>query len=219
MRALLIMMIVAGSAWADPKPTIAVMIAAKSPEVAKPEDQARAIVRKLADAKTGPYLHKATNKDVVAAVTKAECDVMEPACAAKVGAALGIDYLLAGTLELRADRIVIQLGLFNVRTKQRTRSSRGIAVASTLDKVVRTVYTQLVDATTGELTVIANAKQGDVVLDGQTVGSLWEGRVTISGLALGNHALSIKAKGYKPIAVDVRIDGSNTETLLLEPGS
>lgn len=215
--AVLILLALAGHAIADDRPTLAVTIAASSPETSRPNDQALALVRKLADAKTGPYQHKATPREVAAALIKAECQVMEPACAAKLGTALGVNYLLAGTIEARAQRLVIQLVMVNVRTKQRVRSARGVATAATLDKTVRTTYAQLTDKTTGELTVIVNAKQGDVVLDGQTVGQLWEGRATVSGLSLGSHELAIRAKGYKPIAIEIRIDGSNTETLLLDP--
>ncbi len=219
MRALLCLLAMTSGAVADPKPTVAVTeLDAKDPRAAKAATSITTTLRKYAAAKSGAYLPKGTPKELAAAVSKADCKPIAQACAAVVGATLGVDYVLAGELDARSQTYVLVLSLVNVKTKQRVRSLReSVAISSDLAKWSKRTYERLVDPTSGELTVIANVKQGEILLDGLQVGALWEGRATISGLALGAHELAIRAKGYKALAVEIRVDGNTTETVLLEP--
>lgn len=211
---------IGATADAEPKPTVAVVeVDAKEIRAAKGAAQLTTTLRKYAAAKSGAYQPKGTAKELAAAVAKADCKPIAQACAATVGATLGVDYVLASELDVRSQTYVLVLSLVNVRTKQRVRSLReSVATTSDLDKWARRTYERLVDPTSGELTIIANVKQGEILLDGLQAGALWEGRATISGLALGSHELAIRAKGYKPLAVEIRVDGNTTETVLLEPG-
>ncbi len=220
-RALLCLVAMVVPAAADPKPTVAIVdIDAKEPRAAKAATGLTATLRKYAGAKSGAYQPKGTSKELTAAVGKADCKPIAQACAATVGATLGVDYVLAGELDVRSQTYVLVLSLVNVRTKQRVRSLReSVATKSDLDKWAKRTYERLVDPTSGELTVIANVKQGEILLDGLQVGALWEGRATISGLALGNHELGIRARGYKQLAVEIRVDGNSTETVLLQPAN
>lgn len=72
-------------------------------------------------------------------------------------------------------------------------------------------------AITGELAIVANAQQGEVLIDGQVVAGLFEGRTTIGNLVKGTHLLSIRARGYRPLEIEVTIESATKQTLLLEP--
>lgn len=221
MRALCFLVLIASTAIAEPKPEVAIVgIEGKDVDSAKAADTLTATLRTYAGAKSGLYQPKGTPKQLAAAVLKADCKASVPACAVTIGTAMATDYVLAGQIETRGKHYVLTLSLVNVRTKQRVRSLRdSVATSNDLRKWARTSYERLVDPTTGELTVVSNAKQGEVLLDGEPVGALWEGRATISGIALGNHELAIRSRGYRAFSVEIRIDGSNTQNVLLEPAT
>ncbi len=84
-------------------------------------------------------------------------------------------------------------------------------------KLARVAYLRLIGGDLGELAIVANAQQGEVSIDGQVVAALFEGRTTIGGLVKGNHLLSIRAKGFRPLDVDVTIETATKQTLLLDP--
>jgi hypothetical protein len=46
---------------------------------------------------------------------------------------------------------------------------------------------------------------------------LFDGRATLNGIAIGTHQLVIRAKGFKPLELDVTVDGQTRLNLLLEP--
>ena len=156
-------------------------------------------------------------KDVGAALIAAECSSIEPRCAAKLGATLAAEYAVAGELERRGTHQVLVLSLVDVRTKQRIRSVHQTG-ASNADakKLARAAYTRLIGGDVGELSVIANAQRGEVLIDGQVVAALYEGRTTISGLVKGSHRLAIRAKGFRPLDIDVTIESSTKQMVLLD---
>jgi TolB-like protein len=215
-KAIAVLALLATAAVADPKPTIAIagIDAADSESV----PLATTLTQSLQTMKTGRYQVKGTAKQVAAALVKAECRVTQTACVVAVGSALGADYVLAGEVTKRGKHQVLVLALVNVASKQRVRSIRE-NVASSVDarRWGRMLYQKLVEAELGELTVVANAQQGEILLDGQVVGALWNGRVTLVGIADGTHQLAIRAKGYRPFELDIRVEGVTKQNVLLEP--
>jgi hypothetical protein len=91
------------------------------------------------------------------------------------------------------------------------------AASADAKKLARTAYSRLIGGDLGDLQITANVQQGDVLIDGQVVAGLFEGKTTLQGLVKGSHLLAIRAKGYKPFEVDVTIDSATTQTLLLDP--
>lgn len=207
-----------GRALGDPKPTIAIVVNGKDPESGKLAEAATAALRTEAAAKRSRYAGKPSPKDVAAAVLESECSAMQPACATAIGTALGVDYMLVGEAEQRGKRDILVVALVNVRTKQRVRSLRDTVIAPP-DRArwLRSVYARLIDAATGELTLVANAQRGQVLVDGVESGALFEGRVNLSGIALGAHTIAIRAPGFKPFETEITVDGTTRENLLLEP--
>lgn len=217
-RALALVVLLAATAAAEPKPTIAIAIDTNDRNALTSADALTAALRKLAAGKTERFTPKASLKEMAAAAREAECSETDAACAVKIGAALGIDYVLTGEVELRGTHYTLVVGLVSTSRKERVRSLRDI-VPTTIDpkKWAKRVYERVISVDTGELAIVANAKRGDVLIDGQVVGALFEGRVTLTGIAVGAHGLAIRAPGFKPLEVDVTVDGSTRETLLLDP--
>lgn len=206
-------------ASAEPRPTLAVLgIEAMDHGVEGAAERLTAGLRE--SPKRDRYDRKGAAKPIREAITKAECKFMQPACAAAVGAALAVDFVVAGELTKRGTHQVLVLALFDVRRKQRVRSVRETAAGNAdARKWARTLYARLTDAATGELVIVANAQVGEILLDGAIVGALFEGRATIGGVAPGAHQLVIRARGYKPFETDVSVDGTTKQTLLLEPAA
>jgi hypothetical protein len=202
-------------AEADDAPTTAIRIEAKDPESTK---RATELTKALRTAVKGAHRAKASAGDVDAMVRDGDCSILQPACAAAIGAKLGVSHVLVGQLEKRGSRYTLTASLISVRTKQRVRSLRDVSGASAnVRKWANTVYTKMLDEGTGEVTIVANARRGQVFVDGLAVTELYEGRATLSGIALGTHGLEIRAAGYRPLAVDITVDGNSEESFLLDP--
>ena len=179
------------------------------------------LAEKLASAlrgvKSPRYQVKGTPKQIAPALVKAECRITQTACAAAVGAALSADVVLAGEATRKGTHQVLVLSLVNVQTKQRVRSLREI-VATSVDtkKWALAMFQRLVDGGTGELHLAANVQRGEVWLDGELAGALFNGRVTLGNLALGTHRLVVRADGHRALETDIAIEGITKEMVLLE---
>lgn len=203
-------------AVADKKPTLVVAgVDGKDPTAHKLADALTAALRSVAG---GRYQVKGTPKQIEQAVIAAECKVFDRACATKIGTVIGVDYVLSGEVDKRGTRHILVLALVDVRTKQRVRSLRD-QVDSTVDtkRWAKAVYQKLVANTTGDLEIVSNAQRGEILLDGEPVAALFNGRATLTGIAIGTHQLGIRAKGFRPIDIDIDVAGTTRESLLLEP--
>jgi hypothetical protein len=202
--------VLASHATAGDKPTTAVRIEAKDGASAKTAIALTKALRTQAGAK------HSTNVDKT--VIDTECDVLQPRCAASIGDKLAVTHMLVGQLERRGSRYTITLSLINVSTKQRVRSLREVApIKVDVRRWARTLYSRLLAEGSGDIVITANAKRGQVLIDGLVVTELYEGRATVSGVALGTHQLEVRAAGYRPYASDISVDGHSEETILLEP--
>ncbi len=208
------LLVLSTPAFAD-KPSLAVLgVAAKDHGLLATANALTTAIRTQAKA----YKLVGTPKEIGAAVDAAECSAIAPTCATQLGVALGADYAIAGELERRGKHQVLLLALVDVRTKQRIRSVReSVATGADPKKWARAVFGKLVDAEAGELVLVANAQQGEIWIDGQLVGALFEGRATIGGLVNGSHQLAIRAKGFRPLEIDVEVTYSTKQAVLLEP--
>jgi hypothetical protein len=196
-----------------PKPSVVVRVENGDGDSAK---LAVALTAGLRAASGARYVAKLGERQIQDVADHTECRLVEPTCAAAFGAELGVDYVLAGEAETHGKRQLLVLSLVNVKTRQRVRSLREVVTNADTGKWARGAFERLVGSV-GEITVVANAQRGEVLLDGQLVAALFDGRTTISGIALGGHQLGIRAKGYRPLDIDITVDGSTKEMLLLEP--
>jgi hypothetical protein len=203
----------------DDKPALAVLgVIPKHHRLIDAADAMTDVIRAKASAKASTYRVKGSRKAIDDAITTADCSSMQVACAVALGASFAVDYTIAGELDLRGTHQVLVLALVDVRTKQRLRAVRQVAsTKSDAKKLARTAYAKLLAGEMGTLSIVANAQNGEVLIDGQVAAALFEGRATIEGLVNGTHQLSIRARGYKPFDIDVRIDYATKENVLLDP--
>lgn len=208
--------IVASLAHADDKHSLAVL--GVVPKDAASTKAATALSAALRTQSARDYAVKGSPKDIDTAILSAECSTIQTSCAAKLASGLGADYAIAGELERRGAHQELVLALFDAHSKQRIRSiHQTIATSADARKLARSAYSRLIGGDLGDLAITANAQQGDVVIDGQVVAGLFEGRTTIQGLVKGSHRLAIRAKGFKPFQVDITIEAETKQTLLLDP--
>ncbi|HSD86488.1 MAG TPA: hypothetical protein VLB44_03200 [Kofleriaceae bacterium] len=210
-------LLAAGQAHADDKRPLAVLgVAPKDAALKKSAEAIAAAIRAQAGGKASEYRVMGTAKQIDAAQRTADCSALQASCAAKVGATVGAEYTIAGELDRRGTHQVLELSLVDVKTRQRIRSVHQVSSGDP-KKLARTAYTRLIGGDVGELAIAANAQQGEILIDGQIVGGLFQGRATIGNLVKGSHLLAIRAKGYRPFEVDVTIESSTKQMLLLEP--
>src|SRR5512139_3562839 len=90
--------VVAATAHAD-KPTVAVLgVVPKDASLARSSTALDTALRARAAVKASPYAPKGKKRDIDAKLLAAECSTHEAPCVAKIGAALGADFAIAGTL-------------------------------------------------------------------------------------------------------------------------
>lgn len=217
MKAALIVLLFAGAALAESKSTVAIIVDPKDRDAFKAADALTAHLRTFAGKKTERLAPKGTDKDWRAAKRQAECTPLQLACAVKLGELLGVDFIVTGEVETRAQRRVVVIAMVSIAKKQRVRSLRDTVTTSfDTKKWAQRIYERVVGSDTGELTIVTNGKGGDVVLDGELVAALYEGKARITNVAVGAHALVIRAPGFRPLEIEVVVDGTSTENVLLD---
>lgn len=214
-----VMLLVGSIAHADDKHTVAVLgVIPKDTALTKSANAITAVIRMHAAATTSEYSVRGTTKEIDAAILAAECSSIVPSCAAKLGQTIGTDFTIAGELERRGAHQVLVLSLVDVRTKQRIRSVHQTTSSNgDAKKLAHAAYMRLIDGEVGELAIAANAQRGEIAIDGEVVGALFDGHATIGGLVKGSHMLAIHANGYKPFEVEVTIESATRQMLLLDP--
>ncbi len=171
----------------------------------------------MRSAATAKYKVVASAKRVAAAIQTAECSAYETACAVKLGDKLGSDFTLAGELEKRGTSIELQIAIVDVASKKRIRSYRDkVGGNADMKKVAKRAIDRLTGVgQRGELVVISNVQRGEVLIDGELKGELFEGRSTIT-LAQGRYKILIRAAGKKPFEDIVTVDETTQLNVLLD---
>lgn len=217
MRLLLLLVLFASYAHADRKPTIAVLgVMPDDPSLARHKRTLDDTLRTLANAKASPYRVKGRAKQITDAVRSAECNAHESACAVKLADVLGTDFALAGKLEKRATSVELTLVVVDAAKRQIVRQTRHkVTSDSDMKKLARLAFDKLGGGGSSDLVIIANAKRGKIIIDGELRGELFEGRATIP-LPNGRHRLRIEAAGHKAYEDTVVLDAPTTMNVLLD---
>ncbi len=215
--AILVAILLVRVAHAEP-PTFAIDLRAKealADKVATPLEEA---FRKLGSAKTAEYRSKGTKKDRVAASTDDCPNARTAECAVVIGTKLGVDFIFAGWVERKNTKFLLELDMFSVHSGKRVRSIRDYAPPNVDPKKwALSVFTRIVDTSTGSLQISSNAQRATVFVDGQRVTELYHGRALVTGLVLGRHAIELRAAGYKTYVDEVVVDGTTPINVLLQP--
>lgn len=219
MRLLVVILaiLVAIPAHAEPAPTFAVGLRAKDFRADKIALSLEAALRTAGTKKSATYRSTTTRKQLVGALVAADCMITQDDCPVAAGTKLGVDYMLVGTIESRGKLFILELEVIHVQTGKRVRSLREHApMSTTAAKWARTIFARVIDDATGELVISSNAERGTVLVDGKAVTELFQRRATVTGLSLGTHAIEIRADGYKPYTDEVSVDGPTKLSVLLE---
>jgi hypothetical protein len=214
LRIAVVLVVLGGMARAETVPTFAVDLRSKDALADKITSSLEDAMRTV---KRADYRAKGTRKDRVAASTD-DCPTGLPTkCAVAIGARLGVDYMFIGTVETRGNRFVLSLDIVHVRSGNRVRSLRDLVPATTdATTWAKSVLRRIGDTATGALTISCNAARAVVLVDGLPATDLYQGRGTVTGLALGTHAIEVRAAGYKSYVGEVTIVGDTPLNVLLD---
>lgn len=131
----------------------------------------------------------------------------DSSCMAEIGAALGVDYLVAGNVGKVANTYVVSLRLVapsTVEVKSRVTESY-VGTEEQLVGAVRYAVQRLLglakDKTTGALRLRTAEGPGVVYLDGEVV----DETALLEGLTAGRHSLRIKKTGYLEWASEIYV--------------
>jgi hypothetical protein len=212
----IVLLLVASVAHAEPAPTFAVDLRSRDALADKITDTLENALRD-AGARNAHYRAKSARKDRVAASTDECPSALTTACATEIGARLGVDYVFAGEVETHGKRFVLTFDIVNVSTKRRVRSLRDVVATSTAAKAwSKQIFERIVDRASGSLAIACNVSRATVLVDGKQATELYQQRGMVSGLALGRHAVELRAPGYKPYTDEVVIDGETQLDVLLD---
>lgn len=216
--ALGLVVVVASTVRAD-SPTFAIDLWAKDFRVVESiTTEMERDLRALGSVNGARYRSVGTRKDRVAASTDS-CPTAwtSTACAAEIGKRLGVDYLLAGEIEIRGTSYLITLNVVNVGLGKRVRSLRDRMTVRTASskKWSKRVWQRLIDDATGSFVITCNAQRAQIFIDKQLATELYGGGATVSGLGMGTHVVEVRADGYKPYVGDADVDGDTPLNILL----
>ena len=161
------------------------------------------------------YTLVGTPKAIDGAVLAGECTTIQASCAGKLGAQLGAMFAVAGKLDRRGAHMQLTLVLVDVEHKARLRSVTQSGGGDP-KKLAKLAFDRLLGGDVGDLYILANSEHGDVLLDGQVVAGLFEGKTAITNIARGTHVREIRAKGYKPFKVDITVEQTTRQNVLLD---
>lgn len=133
----------------------------------------------------------------------------DQACLAEIGGALGVEYIIAGSLAQIGDQTVLSLELNNTKTAtvenrlSETVSGKGDALIQAISRNSKALVAKIIKGREGFL-VLAVAEAGAVVkIDGQIKGTTpVKGRLTLNW---GPHLLEVEKTGFVSYSEDISV--------------
>ena len=133
----------------------------------------------------------------------------DQACLAEIGGALGVEYIIAGSLAKIGDQTVLSMALNNTRSAtvenrlSETVSSQGDALIKAIARNSQALVSKIMKGREGFL-VLSVAETGAVVkIDGQIKGTTpVRGRMTLNW---GPHLLEVEKKGFVSYSEDISV--------------
>ena len=147
----------------------------------------------------------------------------DTSCLVEIGGALGVDFLITGSVGRLGDAYVIMLKLMDIhkaavsnRVSQSFTGSENDLVAA-----LRFATSELLGRTLkgiGSLDLKLNVSEASVSIDNDSP-KPYEGELTYDALVVGKHALSVTAEGYHPLFQETYVFDMQTRDLrmTLEP--
>ncbi len=145
----------------------------------------------------------------------------DSACQKKIGAKVGTNRYVWGTLQLEGKQVTAILHLWengNEKQQATLRYASNLTDPSddALLKIAEDGFSQLVGAAQGKLELTAGTVTGDVLVDGQRVAGITNGHAELS-LPGGDHEVRVRASGYHEATGTVTIKPGSSAELELSP--
>src|ERR1041384_7308893 len=135
----------------------------------------------------------------------------DQACLAEIGGALGVEYIIAGSLAKIGDQTVLSLALNNTKTatvenrlsENVPTNAKGDALIQAISRNSKALVSKIIKGREGFL-VLAVAETGAVVkIDGQIKGTTpVRGRLTLNW---GPHLLEVEKNGFVTYSADISV--------------
>ncbi len=144
----------------------------------------------------------------------------DAACQTKIGAKVGSDRYIWGTERLDGNSVVADLHLWEGEETRHTtlRYSANLADASddALLKIAQNGFAALAGAAQGAVVVTAGSVSGDVLLDGNPIGHITNGRGEFL-VPIGTHEVRLRADGYHDAVGTVSVSATGQAEVTLNP--
>lgn len=144
----------------------------------------------------------------------------DAACQTKIGAKVGTDRYIWGTEHLDGSSVVADLHLWEGKETRHTtlHYSANLTDASddSLLKIAENGFAALAGAAQGALVVNAGSVSGDVLLDGNPIGHMSNGRGEFL-VPIGTHEVRVRAEGYHDAVGTVSVSATGQADVTLSP--
>ncbi len=219
----------AGSAFAQKKPSLAVLnlevvdasgnIDAESTGIARDLSNQ---LRNRAQTGNGPYELTGGPKELIDEKLIKGCDNEAPKCMASIGKDMKADLLLYGRIEKKDGGHLATLTLLNVSGQKVERKAthqidKGQRDMASISRAAQKIYNELAGITdVATINIKTNADRGTVLIDGKEQATITSGSATLSGLPAGKYRIAIEADGYKRRETTVTVKAGETASPTIE---
>lgn len=143
----------------------------------------------------------------------------ETGCLAAIGRKLGVDLVVSGNVASLGDSYVVNIKVVDSKGGSEIRRIQSDPLKGESDELIEPIrvaaYRLLApDQLEGSVTILADIKGADVVLDGKQIGKTpLTGPVT--GLDIGKHKLSVTASGFSPFESEITVRFQKTSRVVV----
>jgi hypothetical protein len=155
-------------------------------------------------------------------VTAMNCSVPpDPSCLQKIGAKVGTDRYVWGTMKREGSNVVAVIRLWekgsqSAETELRYSANLTDPSDDSLLKLAQGAFAKLAGVANGTLLLTASKLNGEVLVDGEIAGNLIDGRVELS-LPPGVHEVRVRPRGQAERVGSVTIPTGGRAELVLNP--
>jgi hypothetical protein len=143
----------------------------------------------------------------------------ETGCLVAMGKILRVDVVVAGNVAALGDAYVVNIKAIDVATGEELSRVASEPLRGNPDDLIESVRVaayRLLDpaALRGSISVLADVKDAEVVLDGEVVGET-PLAAPLAGIAVGRHQLEVNAEGYSPFRETVDVKFQKTSRVVV----
>ncbi|MEB2312511.1 MAG: hypothetical protein OZ921_09130 [Sorangiineae bacterium] len=144
----------------------------------------------------------------------------DAACQERIGAKIGAKRFIWGSARLEGKNVVVNLHLWEGTEKRHTTLHYSANLTDATDdallKIAESGFAALAGAAQGALVVRAGTQSGQVLLDGNPIGNLTDGRGEFL-VPVGTHEVRVRVAGHNDAVGTVDVSASGRAELTLTP--